>query len=405
MSVAERAYFREMKTFRKRFGLPLRKVADMMPFGFSDDDFYSTFKRCFHGLWEEIVEKKAQYDLMDKERIRKHQRPIHYFPNPDAFLQNRSRTALNIIRAKHKQGQILSDEERLQLQEKYELRSKKRQAEKNAEIKRIEQYQQFVTPDYTNFFIKAYFKIKHNHPEDVNTRMRILQEAAKFKCKETVSFLFKVNASERNFHLREFAFRTLQKEFGFPQIHLHRNRKGKKRLGDDVVPKLLDTPESLMAEIHNSQFDLERHKSFDVFLSHSSVDKKDILRLKTLLNTKNLSVYIDWIEDRDSLRRELTNADTARVIIERIKHTKAVLYVQTESSVLSLWTSWELGYASALGKKICVLPLEYILNLPAYLDIYDRASLLGDDLFVDDQDEVIPIELWINKIKQNNKEL
>lgn len=399
MSVAERAYFREMNNFRKRFGLPLRKVADMMPLGFSDDEFYSTFKRCFQGLWEEIVEKKGQYDMMDKERIRKHQRPIYHFPNPVVFLQQRSRAALNIIRTKHIQGHILSDEERLQLRTKYEQRSKKRQADKNAELIKIEQYQQLIVPDHTNYFISTYFKIKHNHPEDVNTRMRILQEAAKFKCKETVSFLFKVNASERNIHLREFAYRTLQKEFGYPQIHLHRNRKGKKRPGDDSVPKLLDTPESLMAEIQNSQFDLERHKSFDVFLSHSSADKEDILKLKTLLNSKNLSVYIDWIEDRDSLKRDLTNADTARVIIERIKHTKAVIYVQTGSCALSLWAPWELGYASALGKKICVLPLEYILNLPAYLDIYDRASLLGDEILVDDQDEVIPIELWINKTK------
>lgn len=399
MSVAERAYFREMKNFSKRFSLPLRKVADIMPLGFSDDDFFSTFKRCFNGLWKEIVDRKNQYDLMDKERIRKHQRPVYHFPNPDVFLQHRSRTALNIIRTKHRQGHILSDEERLQLRTKYEQRSKKRQVEKNAELIKIEQYQQLVAPDHTNYFISTYFKIRHRHPEDVNTRMRILQEAAKFKCNETVSFLLKVIASERNFHLREFAFRTLQKEFGYPQVHLHRNRKGKKQPGDDVVPKLLDTPESLMAEIQNSQFDLEQHKSFDVFLSHSSVDKKDILRLKTLLNSKNLSVYIDWIEDRDSLRRELTNADTARVIIERIKHTKAVLYVQTESSVLSLWTSWELGYASAIEKKICVLPLEYILNLPAYLDIYDRASLLGDEILVDDQDEVMPIEIWIKKNK------
>lgn len=111
-----------------------------------------------------------------------------------------------------------------------------------------------------------------------------------------------------------------------------------------------------------------------------------------------MSVYIDWVEDQGALKRELTSADTAKVLVERIKKSRAILYIKTVQSSLSLWTPWELGYAQAIGKKITVLEVEYILGTPQYLDIYDKSKLQEDGtIMVDDQDEILPIELWIKK--------
>lgn len=396
MSNAKRAYQAEMIRFVKQMKRPLYEVGDIMPIGFSDDDFIETFKKCFASHWQSIVEKKKNYDMMDRRRKHKHQQPIYYFPKPEDFILQNSITIRKKTRQKHQQVLILPDDERQTRRRQYEEKSKRRLAERRKKQEEISKYQQLVTPAYSNYFIETYFSVKHTHPEDVNTRMRILEEASKFKCKETIAFMFKVNSAERNYNLRHFAFLTLQKKFGFPKVHLHRNRKGKLHPGDHEIPKEMDTPELLMAEIVQSQYELEQHKEFDVFLSHSSRDYEIIFELKTILNSKGLTVYVDWVEDRNSLKRELTSADTARVLIERITRSNSLLYVLTESSNQSQWTPWEIGYADALGKKIMVLPIEDIKTSPAYLDKYAKAILQKDDILIQQGECKVNIKEWLS---------
>ena len=202
-----------------------------------------------------------------------------------------------------------------------------------------------------------------------------LQEASKYKCRDTIDLFQKVNAAERNYYLRHFAFQTLQK-FGIKEVQLRKNPKGKPHPGDKTEPKKMETPEALLNAIYNTQ--LEQHKTFDLFLSHSSRDVETLLRLKTMLNSQGINVYIDWVNDRDQLRRELTNIDTAKVIRERIKACKAMMYIHTEAGAASQWTPWELGYADAINKKICVLQTCEVSSRPAYLDIYDKAMIEGN---------------------------
>ena len=159
---------------------------------------------------------------------------------------------------------------------------------------------------------------------------------------------------------------------------------------------MIETPEALLSAIINEQLDSQ--KRYDVFLSHSSLNNDLVLQLMAILNSKGLTVYIDWVEDQSALKRELASADTAKVLIERIKSSRAIVYVKTIQSALSLWTPWELGYAQAIGKKITVLEIEYKYGTSQYLDIYDKSKLMEDGtIMVDDEDEILPIELWINK--------
>ena len=255
-------------------------------------------------------------------------------------------------------------------------------------------YVQTVRPQYSGFLLGKYLRHRRTHPEDIDTCYMYLQEASKYKCRDTIDLLQKVNAAERNYHLRHFAFLTLQK-FGIKEVQLRKNPKGKARPGDKTVPKEMKTPEELLNAIYNSQ--LEQHKSFDLFLSHSSKDVDALLRLKTMLNAQGINVYIDWVNDREQLSRTLTNKDTAKVIIERIKSCKAMMFVNTEASLQSQWTPWELGYAHALGGKICVLQLGEVKNTPAYLEIYDRVMVEGDSLMVISNGATIPIREWTKK--------
>ena len=157
----------------------------------------------------------------------------------------------------------------------------------------------------------------------------------------------------------------------------------------------MDTPKLLMDEILQSEYDLENNKRFDVFISHSTKDYNTIIKLKTMLNRQGLSVYIDWIEDRESLRREMTSKETAQAISQRIIHSRSMLVVLTESSLSSTWVPWELGFAQALGKIVCLLKLEDVENAPEYMEIYHEAMIENEVIVVKDGLRLLPIERWL----------
>ena len=395
MSTYQRAYQREMQNFNKKFKLPLKNISAIMPIGFSDEEFLAAFIECYTGLWYAIQDRKTIYDMMDAQRKKKHLPEAYHHPMPEEWFYARAKKVITNTRLKHKANNILPEEERIALHDNLVQKCQKRQSEKLEQTETIEKYLQIVTPKYTNNFIKAYFTNKGQTQEEVDKRYQILLQASKYRCEATIAFMLKVNAMERNEHLRNFAFQTLQKKFGFPEILFKRNHNSK-GMPIKIEPHKIETPEALLAAIIKEQFDLQKH--YDVFLSHSSLDNNLVLQLMSILNSKGLTVYIDWVEDKLALKRELTSADTAKVLIERIKSSRAIVYVKTTQSALSLWTPWELGYAQAIGKKITVLEIEYILGTPKYLDIFDKSKLREDGaIMVDDKDEILPIEMWINK--------
>ena len=174
---------------------------------------------------------------------------------------------------------------------------KKRQNKKLEQTETIEKYLQMVTPKYTTNFIKAYFANKGQTQEEVDKRYQILFQASKYRCEATIAFMLKVNAMERNEHLRYFAFQTLQKKFGFPEILFKRNHNSN-GMPIKIEPHKIETPEALLSAIINEQFDSQ--KRYDVFLSHSSLNNDLVLQLMAILNSKGLTVYIDWVEDRSA---------------------------------------------------------------------------------------------------------
>ena len=128
------------------------------------------------------------------------------------------------------------------------------------------------------------------------------------------------------------------------------------------------TPQELLQTLYNAEF--EKMKEFDVFISHSSKNKDLIHSLMRELNEVGKVCYVDWIADREQLKREMTSQETAEVIINRIKQSKAFVYVLTKECIASKWSPWELGYAYAINKPICVYQVEDIDDKPEYLDLY-----------------------------------
>lgn len=118
----------------------------------------------------------------------------------------------------------------------------------------------------------------------------------------------------------------------------------------------------------------KKDNTYDIFLSHSYLDKELVLTLIELLNEEKFSVYVDWIEDAQ-LDRSTVNAVTANLLKKRMKSSKGLAYLTTENVARSQWCPWELGYFDGLkNEKCCILPiLKYdtsIFNGREYLGLY-----------------------------------
>jgi hypothetical protein len=122
---------------------------------------------------------------------------------------------------------------------------------------------------------------------------------------------------------------------------------------------------------------------YDVFLSHSTKDKKFIKALRDYLEIRfEISVYIDWEEDAGTSRD-----DIAEKVKAAMNRSKTFLIVKTKNSDESSWVPWETGYFDNKDKdKIGVLLIEEdgynytTFNHREYLKNYE---ILGPDDIVD----------------------
>lgn len=387
----KRKYNAELIRFDKTLRKPIHNVLSIMPKGFTDKEFLCEFKLLYSYLWDDVCAKAKEYRRMDNGLEKKGFPKRYFFPTPAMYIKKVS-TPIIKNKALHEKL-ILYSEERMNFRnsliKECAIKRQKREVKLETNLK----YIQKVTPSYSNYYIQTYFHCKQSNPIDVDTRYAILFEASKYKSPITIKFLHKVNASERNYHLRYFAFQALQK-FGVKDVRLQKNRKGKKKVGDKIVPIPIETPDDLIHSIYNSQ--LEQMKKYDLFLSHSSFDSELLLSLKSVLNHSNVNVYVDWVSDSNALKRELTNVNTANTIIERLKSSKALLYIHTQASQNSKWTPWELGFFHALKGKICIYNPDNIEKAP-YLDIYPIVVLEEGKLFVETEEGRVLIKQWIDE--------
>lgn len=99
------------------------------------------------------------------------------------------------------------------------------------------------------------------------------------------------------------------------------------------------------------------YTSFDVFLCHAVQDADVVLGVKHALERQGLSVYVDWIDDRQLDRRHVTPA-TADTLRNRMNRSGFLLYASTSAAATSRWMPWELGYFDGhRPDSVGVLPL------------------------------------------------
>lgn len=155
--------------------------------------------------------------------------------------------------------------------------------------------------------------------------------------------------------------------------------------------------------------------SYDIFLSHSFKDAYFILALKMELSGMGYSVYVDWIDDRQ-LDRNQVSKKTADLLRKRMQSSSSLLLVSTENSSVSKWVPWELGYFDGFKDKAAILPLVES-EFPSsnyygqeYLGLYPYITKAEDKggkkkLWVhDNANWYVVFDAWLNGHKPYNRQ-
>ena len=239
---------------------------------------------------------------------------------------------------------------------------------------------------FKKIFSESY---KYAHWNAYSERNRVdssvkLWEARKYKI-DRINSKIELKDTELNKQLREEAFFHLQ-SFNFnPRLRkqrfmrIHAKTKKRKCYLREVYPNerydIPRNPDELEYRIENSKE--QKLKSYDYFISHSSKDSKEVQKLIYVENQQGKNVFCDWINDIDYLKRHLLCDATLKVLEERMKQSKALIFVQSENSLKSIWCKYELNYFLALNRPIYVVDRESIVN-----NLFSL-SQLDDNWFVD----------------------
>lgn len=150
-----------------------------------------------------------------------------------------------------------------------------------------------------------------------------------------------------------------------------------------------------------------KHETYDIFLSHSYLDKEIVYGLFLELTQKGFTVYVDWIVD-PSLDRQNVTKESAELIRKRMKSSKSLLLAISSNIALSKWVPWELGFVDGKTNKCAIIPIsneklsektfkrfEYLLLYP-YVKLADFGNL-GNFYVVDGPNNYEELKNW-NKL-------
>jgi len=96
--------------------------------------------------------------------------------------------------------------------------------------------------------------------------------------------------------------------------------------------------------------------TFDIFLSHSFLDRKEVLGIYIELTKLGFEVYVDWIVDPHLDRTNVTKTN-AELVRKRMRSSKSLLLAMSSNAEMSKWIPWELGFVDGRTKKCALFPV------------------------------------------------
>ena len=363
--VTKRISDHEIRDIISMWSQQIKTIQPILPYEYGKEEVIALLKEFYPHEWQSVEYKHLYYKKKD-EHIKKHTgRTRHNMPSASKLLD---RVPLF--------QKILTDEYRLRLHTNFSLDAQElaRQVlytKRKPKIDKVDKKiavakakTQQVTPDFIGKLIGLYER-KNTSQKD---RMYILLELKKYYNPTVINFFFKLNDTEINSQLRWSAFYHLQSFNYAPRarrqkyMSVHTKNKKRKQYLKNVYPyetyDIPETPQELEYRIDNSKEQLL--KEYDYFISHSSKDSVSVQSLIVAENQQKKNVFCDWINDVDYLKRHLVCDATLKVIERRMEQSRALIFVESENSINSIWCKYELNYFSELKKPIFTITKENI---------------------------------------------
>lgn len=382
MGKTKRQFTKSFTDYKKSHKKAFLAILEIMPNKYTDEVFVDSFKHYYTDLFENIKKEYIYWRKKNDKIIALGKKSRYNFPSPFKYVITSSYL---IRRSRDRNRLILSDAE---INEKKNILEsiKEKRISKNVQNKdkKMELISEDILPTHIQHFINKYFRLKSINQDIFTEKLYIIKEVSKYKHYIVIDFLSKINAVEKNFLLKLEAVFSLQR-FG-EKVMLRRKPKGNKSRESQIVPDLGETPSFLSYMIDNGQ--LEQYKEYDIFLSHSSYDRDEVIRLAKIFNSIGLHTYTDWINDLHYLKRDLLSNETTKILIDRLNKSKILVYYITESSLDSYWTSWEIGYFMGLGKEIFIYNPDK-LEVPHYIVKFYNLQIKDNLIVLENADKTI----------------
>lgn len=365
--VTKRIYERDIIDIYKMWNNQLKTIERLLPQYYTDKDIINLLKLFYPHEWDSVQAKYDYYTTKDKHLKRIKGKTRYNMMHPEKLIKQSQvfRSLLSSSKKAEYSKNYNKDTADLEYQQ-LEKKRKPKIEKINAKIEKSKLKTQQVTPEFLDKLIGLYER-KNTTQKD---RMYILLELKKYYNHKIIKFFFKLNDTELNRQLRETAFYHLQsfnynprlRRQKYMQIHT-KNKRRKKYIKKDYAYqtyKIPFNPDELEYRINNSPE--QNIKSYDFFISHSSRDSKLVQELILYLNSEGKNVYCDWISDSDYLKRNLVREATLKVIEKRLEQSKAILFVDSPNSKMSVWCKYELNYFSETDKPIYQISISDIEN-------------------------------------------
>jgi hypothetical protein len=138
---------------------------------------------------------------------------------------------------------------------------------------------------------------------------------------------------------------------------------------------------------------------YDVFLSHSTMDRKVVDQVRDELKALGYRVCVDY-EALPAIRPEEVTRETADALLEAMRECSSLVYVLSANSTSSHWMPWELGFFDGARGRVFIWPVDDEAETYAkdrrYVSLYPtvpregRKAFLAKNLPQERRPQVVP---------------
>lgn len=124
---------------------------------------------------------------------------------------------------------------------------------------------------------------------------------------------------------------------------------------------------------------------FDVFLSHSTIDRAIVDLVRNELQALGYRVFVDY-EALPAVKPEEVTRETADALLRAMRVCASLVYVLSAHSAHSHWMPWELGFFDGARGRVFIWPVDDEAEMYAkdrrYVSLYPSVPRVGRTAFL-----------------------